>query len=74
MICELPRLRITCLGNTTHDGLTLTSLQTSIINPFSLSGIGVHTGRAITARIEPAEANTGICFWREDITDKTIKL
>ena len=67
MICELPRLRITCLGNSIYGGLTLTSLQTSIINPFSLSGIGVHTGRAITARIEPAEANTGICFWREDI-------
>lgn len=74
VICELPRLRISCLGNKTHNGLTLTSLQTSIINPFSLSGIGVHTGRAISARIEPAAANTGICFWREDINGQNNKI
>ena len=74
MICELPRQRITCLGNKIYNGTTLTSLQTSIIKPFSLSGIGVHTGRAITARIEPAEANTGICFWREDIYGQNNKI
>ena len=43
-------------------------------NSFSLSGIGVHTGRAISARIEPAEANTGICFWREDIKGQNNKI
>ena len=49
-------------------------LQTTIIKPISLSGIGVHTGRALTARIEPADENTGICFWREDVKDQNNKI
>ena len=49
-------------------------LQSTIIEPFSLSGVGVHTGRAITARIEPSDSNSGICFWREDIYAQNNKI
>lgn len=49
-------------------------LQTTIMKSFCLSGIGVHTGRALTARIEPAAANTGICFWREDVKGQNNKI
>ena len=49
-------------------------LQTTIKDSFYLSGIGVHTGRAISARIEPAEANNGICFWREDVQGQNKKI
>ena len=44
------------------------------MEPFSLSGVGVHTGRAITARIEPAESNSGICFVRNDIHGRSNKI
>ena len=44
------------------------------MEPFSLSGVGVHTGRAITARIEPAVSNSGICFVREDIREQNNKI
>ena len=49
-------------------------LQTTIMKSFCLSGVGVHTGRALTARIEPADANTGICFWREDVKGQNNKI
>jgi UDP-3-O-[3-hydroxymyristoyl] N-acetylglucosamine deacetylase len=52
----------------------LNYLQSTIIEPFSLSGVGVHTGRAITARIEPSDTNSGICFWREDIQEQNNKI
>jgi UDP-3-O-[3-hydroxymyristoyl] N-acetylglucosamine deacetylase len=55
-------------------GFKLNYLQSTIIEPFSLSGVGVHTGRAITARIEPSDTNSGICFWREDIHEHNNKI
>ena len=55
-------------------GFKLNYLQSTIIEPFSLSGVGVHTGRAITARIEPSDTNSGICFWREDIREQNNKI
>jgi UDP-3-O-[3-hydroxymyristoyl] N-acetylglucosamine deacetylase len=55
-------------------GFQLNYLQSTIIEPFSLSGVGVHTGRAITARIEPSDTNSGICFWRKDIHEQNNKI
>lgn len=55
-------------------GFKLKYVQSTIIEPFSLSGVGVHTGRAITARIEPSDTNSGICFWREDIYEQNNKI
>jgi len=49
-------------------------LQTTIIQPFCLSGIGVHSGQFITTRVEPSGVNTGICFWREDISVQDNKI
>ena len=74
MICELPRQSILCLGNFLFIGIVLNYLQKTIIKPFYLSGIGIHTGRALSARIEPAEANTGVCFWREDVQGQDNKI
>ncbi len=48
--------------------------QTTIKTPFRLSGIGLHTGRALTARIEPADSDTGICFQREDVLSQNNKI
>jgi len=37
-------------------------LQTTLRQSTGLSGIGVHSGRAVSLVLYPAEANTGICF------------
>lgn len=55
-------------------GFKLNYFQSTTIDPFALSGVGVHTGRAITARIEPSDTNSGICFWREDINEQNNKI
>ncbi len=42
--------------------------QTSLIKPLSLSGKGLHTGRLVTLLIRPAKPNSGIRFFRRDIS------
>ena len=74
MICIIPRHSLVCLGIILTKGFKLNYLQSTIIEPFSLSGVGVHTGRAITARIEPSDTKSGICFWREDIHEQNNKI
>ena len=37
-----------------------------------ISGAGIHTGKSVTMRIQPAEPNTGINFQRIDLTGKPI--
>jgi UDP-3-O-[3-hydroxymyristoyl] N-acetylglucosamine deacetylase len=47
--------------------------ETTFANPFSIQGIGVHSGAAVTATFNPADAGTGILFQRispnGDVTD-----
>jgi UDP-3-O-[3-hydroxymyristoyl] N-acetylglucosamine deacetylase len=38
--------------------------QTTLRRPTALSGIGVHSGKKISLVLHPAEANSGICFYR----------
>ncbi len=38
--------------------------QTTLREQVSISGIGVHSGSPVTVIIHPAEADTGIVFWR----------
>lgn len=38
--------------------------QSTLDEAFTLSGRGLHTGRAVTVRVSPAEAGTGIVFHR----------
>ena len=40
--------------------------QTTIKQAVELVGIGLHKGVAVTMRLEPAPANSGICFYRRD--------
>jgi UDP-3-O-[3-hydroxymyristoyl] N-acetylglucosamine deacetylase len=47
-------------------GVDLLEYQTTIKSRFSLSGVGVHTGKAVAIHFSPAEADTGIVFQRVD--------
>lgn len=42
-------------------------MQTTIINPVSCCGIGLHSGKIVHLTIKPAKADTGIIFIRTDI-------
>ncbi len=45
-------------------------MQTSLQKPVGTSGIGVHSGRFVSVRLLPAEADHGVVFVRTDITDR----
>ncbi|MGE5326763.1 MAG: UDP-3-O-acyl-N-acetylglucosamine deacetylase [Deltaproteobacteria bacterium] len=47
--------------------------QQTIALPATLSGIGLHTGVAVTLRLTPAPANTGIAFKRTDLDNFLIE-
>ena len=47
-------------------GVDLLEFQTTLKSRFTLSGIGVHTGKAASVHFSPAEADTGIVFQRTD--------
>ena len=42
-------------------------MQTTILNPVSCYGIGVHSGERTQLTLKPAKVNTGIVFVRTDI-------
>ena len=42
-------------------------LQKTLKRKINFSGVGVHSGRAVSMSIEPAEADTGIVFERTDL-------
>ncbi len=44
-------------------------LQKTIKSEIHFSGVGVHSGRAVSMSIEPAKADTGIIFERTDLKD-----
>ena len=46
--------------------------QSTLKKTIHFSGIGVHNGRAVSMRIEPADINTGIVFIRTDIKNNNI--
>jgi UDP-3-O-[3-hydroxymyristoyl] N-acetylglucosamine deacetylase len=45
-------------------------LQHTLASAVEFHGVGVHTGRTVSGRIEPARADTGVCFVRTDVTDR----
>jgi UDP-3-O-[3-hydroxymyristoyl] N-acetylglucosamine deacetylase len=45
-------------------------LQHTLASAVEFQGVGVHTGRIVSGRIEPARADTGVCFVRTDVTDR----
>ncbi|MCT7375020.1 UDP-3-O-acyl-N-acetylglucosamine deacetylase [Chelativorans salis] len=47
-------------------GIELLEYQTTLKSRFSLSGIGVHSGKAVSIHFSPAEPDTGIVFQRVD--------
>lgn len=46
--------------------------QSTIQNPVSVSGVGLHTGRNVTLTFKPAEANHGFQFQRIDLPNQPI--
>ena len=45
-------------------------LQKTILNPVSISGIGLHTGQKVNVTFKPSVVNTGIEFIRVDLPDQ----
>jgi UDP-3-O-[3-hydroxymyristoyl] N-acetylglucosamine deacetylase len=45
-------------------------LQHTLASAVEFHGAGVHTGRTVSGRIEPARADTGVCFVRTDVADR----
>ena len=45
-------------------------MQHTLLDKFTLRGIGLHSGADITLSVSPAPANHGIIFRRTDITDR----
>lgn len=43
-------------------------LQKTLKKAVEISGVGLHSGKTVTMRLLPAEANTGIVFLRTDLT------
>ena len=43
---------------------SLAGTQTTLREPASIAGIGIHSGSPVTVTLYPAEADTGIVFWR----------
>ena len=42
--------------------------QTTIKEPFTLAGPGLHTGKYTNVTVKPAPADSGIVLWRSDLT------
>ncbi|GEN59109.1 UDP-3-O-acyl-N-acetylglucosamine deacetylase [Acetobacter nitrogenifigens] len=51
----------------TRGGAERASVQQTLQKSISCTGVGLHTGRKITLRLEPAEAGFGIVFHRSDL-------
>ncbi len=45
-------------------GIELLGFQTTIANPITLKGIGVHSGAEVESTFQPADADAGIVFQR----------
>jgi UDP-3-O-[3-hydroxymyristoyl] N-acetylglucosamine deacetylase len=54
--------------------LGLLGFETTFENPFTIRGIGVHSGAEVTATFNPAEAGTGIIFQRIGLHDEVTEL
>lgn len=50
----------------------MNTYQHTLKRPFHLEGIGLHTGESVRIRVLPAPPNTGIRFFRTDITPHII--
>lgn len=54
--------------------LGLLGFETTFENPFTIRGVGVHSGAEVTATFNPAEAGTGIIFQRIGPNDEVTEL
>ena len=48
------------------------AFQHTIKEELTISGVGIHTGQAVSMRLKPAEPNTGINFQRVDLAEKPV--
>ena len=52
-------------------GVKMTDIyQKTISHSIDVEGIGLHSGKSIFMTLKPADINTGIVFYRTDVTDK----
>lgn len=54
--------------------MTEHTYQKTIAREIIIEGVGLHSGKAACLTLKPAEENTGIVFYRTDITDKNNKI
>ena len=50
----------------------MSNKQKTLSKPVEIAGVGLHTGKEVRLKFNPAEANTGIRFQRVDLADKPI--
>lgn len=50
----------------------MTNLQHTLKKPVKAFGIGLHSGKKISLKINPSPANTGICFVRSDLSPEQV--
>ena len=50
----------------------MNSFQTTIKKEVTLTGVGLHTGKNVTLKFTPAEANSGYKFIRYDLEDSPV--
>lgn len=46
--------------------------QRTLARSFTLEGVGLHTGKSVTVKFDPAEVNQGIRFVRSDLPDQPV--
>jgi UDP-3-O-[3-hydroxymyristoyl] N-acetylglucosamine deacetylase len=59
-------------NNNKISALDAIPFQTTILSPFKMTGIGVHSGAEITIILEPSDLDTGIIFERSDLEENNI--
>ena len=48
--------------------------QKTIAKEMTMAGVGLHSGKPIHMTLKPADENTGIVFYRTDVTDKNNRI
>ena len=60
-------------GSKTPQEQTVETLEQTIREAISFSGVGLHSGASVKMRILPARVGTGICFRRVDLDGFSIE-
>ena len=61
------------MGMSRHAAKPIAATQTTLRDDVSIAGIGVHSGAPVTLTMRPADAGTGIRFWRSDARGNSVR-